>query len=160
MGTTQLHREHEIEQKLTERIQDFLIGLGQGFAFVGRQVCLELGGNEHRIDLLFYHLKLRCYVVVELKACEFDPGFLGQLNMYLSVVNKVLRRPDDKPTIGLLLVKDKDETIVRYSLEGYMNPIGVVEWKQQVTGALPEDLQSSLPTIEDIERELSRDVQC
>lgn len=103
LGTDMPRREVEMEQKLTEHIQSFLLELGQGFAFVGRQVHLEVGGQDFYIDLLFYHLKLRCYVVVELKACDFQPGFISQLNMYQNIVNDILRHPDDKPTIGLLL---------------------------------------------------------
>ena len=154
LGTDMPRREVEIEQKLTEHIQKFLLELGQGFAFVGRQVHLEVGGQDFYIDLLFYHLKLRCYVVIELKACDFEPGFISQLNMYQNVVNDILRHPDDKPTIGLLLVKGKNETVVEYSLAGYQNPIGVAEWKNQITQSLPEELQSSLPSIEEIEKEL------
>lgn len=105
LGTDMPRREVEIERKLTEHIQNFLLELGQGFAFVGRQVHLEIGGQDFYLDLLFYHLKLRCYVVIELKACDFEPGFISQLNMYQNVVNDILRHPDDKPTIGLLLVK-------------------------------------------------------
>jgi len=115
--------------------------LGQGFAFVGRQVHLEVGGDDFYIELLFYHLKLRCYVVVELKAGDFEPGFISQLNMYQNVVNDVLCHPDDKPTIGLLLVKGKNKTVVEYSLAGYKN---------QIANALPEELKSSLPSIEEI----------
>lgn len=102
LGTDMPRREIEIERQLTEHIQSFLLELGQGFAFVGRQVHLEVGGNDFYLDLLFYHLKLRCFVVVELKACDFEPGFISQLNMYQNVVNDILRHPDDKPTIGLL----------------------------------------------------------
>lgn len=116
LGTDMPRREIEIERQLTEHIQSFLLELGQGFAFVGRQVHLEVGGDDFYLDLLFYHLKLRCFVVVELKACDFEPGFISQLNMYQNVVNDVLRHPDDKPTIGLLLVKGKNETVVEYSL--------------------------------------------
>ncbi len=154
LGTDMPRREVEIERKLTEHIQGFLLELGQGFAFVGRQVHLEVGSQDFYIDLLFYHLKLRCYVVIELKACDFEPGFISQLNMYQNVVNDVLRHPDDKPTIGLLLVKGKNKTVVEYSLSGYQNPIGVAEWQNQITQSLPEELQSSLPTIEEIEKEL------
>ena len=154
LGTDMPRREVEIEQKLTEHIQKFLLELGQGFAFVGRQVHLEVGGQDFYIDLLFYHLKLRCYVVIELKACDFEPGFISQLNMYQNVVNDILRHPDDKPTIGLLLVKGKNETVVEYSLAGYKITIGVAEWKNQITRALPEELKSSLPSIEEIEKEL------
>jgi len=154
LGTDMPRREVEIERQLTEHIQKFLLELGQGFAFVGRQVHLEVGGEDFYIDLLFYHLKLRCYVVIELKACDFEPGFISQLNMYQNVVNDVLRHPDDKPTIGLLLVKGKNQTVVEYSLAGYQNPIGVAEWKNQMQKALPEELRSSLPSIEEIEKEL------
>ncbi len=154
LGTDMPRREVEIERQLTEHIQNFLLELGQGFAFVGRQVHLELGGDDFYIDLLFYHLKLRCYVVIELKACDFEPGFIGQLNMYQNVVNDILRHPEDKPTIGLLLVKGKNHTVVEYSLAGYQNPIGVAEWKNQMVQALPEELKSSLPSIEEIEKEL------
>ena len=125
LGTDMPRREIEIERQLTEHIQSFLLELGQGFAFVGRQVHLEVGGDDFYLDLLFYHLKLRCFVVVELKACDFEPGFISQLNMYQNVVDDILRHPDDKPTIGLLLVKGKNETVVEYSLAGYQNPIGV-----------------------------------
>lgn len=155
LGTDMPRREVEIERKLTEHIQNFLLELGQGFAFVGKQVHLEVGSQDFYIDLLFYHLKLRCYIVVELKACDFEPGFISQLNMYQNVVNDVLRHPDDKPTIGLLLVKERNKTVVEYSLAGYQNPIGVAEWKNQIARSLPEELRSSLPTIEEIEKELS-----
>lgn len=154
LGTDMPRREVEIERQLTEHIQNFLLELGQGFAFVGRQVHLEVGGDDFYIDLLFYHLKLRCYVVIELKACDFEPGFISQLNMYQNVVNDILRHPNDNPTIGLLLVKGKNQTVVEYSLAGYQNPIGVAEWKNQMVKALPEELKSSLPSIEEIEKEL------
>lgn len=154
LGTDMPRREVEIERKLTEHIQNFLLELGQGFAFVGRQVHLEVGGDDFYIDLLFYHLKLRCYVVIELKACDFEPGFISQLNMYQNVVDDILRHPSDNQTIGLLLVKGKNQTVVEYSLAGYKNPIGVAEWKNKMVKALPEELKSSLPSIEEIEKEL------
>ena len=154
LGTDMPRREVEIERKLVEHMQKFLLELGQGFAFVGRQVHLEVGEQDFYLDLLFYHLKLRCYVVVELKAGDFEPGFIGQLSMYQNVVNDILCHQDDKPTIGLLLVKGKNEMVVEYSLSGYQNPIGVAEWKNQMKKSLPEDLKSSLPSIEEIEREL------
>ena len=155
LGTDIPRREVEIERQLTEHIQSFLLELGQGFAFVGRQVHLEVDGDDFYLDLLFYHLKLRCYVVVELKARDFEPGFISQLNMYQNVVNDILCHPDDKPTIGLLLVKGKNETVVEYSLAGYKNPIGVAEWKGKILKVLPDELRSSLPSIEEIEKELS-----
>lgn len=152
LGTDVPRREVEIERKLTENIQSFLLELGQGFAFVGRQVHLEVGGQDFYIDLLFYHLKLRCYVVIELKACDFEPGFISQLNMYQNIVNDLLRHPDDKHTIGLLLVKGKNKTVVEYSLAGYQNPIGVAEWQNQMSDVVEEELKSSLPSIEEIEK--------
>jgi predicted nuclease of restriction endonuclease-like (RecB) superfamily len=157
IGTDALRREVEIERSLTAHIEKFLLELGQGFAFVGRQVHLELEGDDFYIDLLFYHLKLRCYVVIELKACEFEPSFIGQLNLYQNVVNDILRHPDDNPTIGLLLVKGKNKTVVEYSLVGFVNPIGVADWQERLVKELPEELKSSLPTIEEIERELDTD---
>ena len=154
LGTDIPRRETEIEVQLVEHIQKFLLELGQGFAFVGRQVHLEVDSRDFYLDLLFYHLKLRCYVVVELKAGDFEPGFISQLNMYQNVVNDILCHPDDQPTIGLLLVKGKNKTVVEYSLAGYHNPIGVAEWTNQMEDALPEELRSSLPSIEEIEKGL------
>lgn len=153
LGTGDLRRETELEQKLVDHIQSFLLELGQGFAFVGRQVHLEVGDDDFYIDLLFYHLRLRCYVIVELKATKFKPGHVSQLNMYLNAVDDLLRHPDDKPSIGLLLVKEKNKVVVEYSLTGYTKPIGVADWERQITRSLPEELKSSLPTIEEIEAE-------
>ena len=154
IGTAQTRREAEVERALVGHIEKFLLELGQGFAFVGRQVHLEVGGDDFYIDLLFYHVKLRCYVVVELKARDFKPGDVSQLTMYQNLVNDLLRHPDDKPTIGLLLVKGKNRTVVEYSLAGYTNPIGVADWQSRLAENLPDDLKSSLPTIEEIEREI------
>jgi predicted nuclease of restriction endonuclease-like (RecB) superfamily len=154
LGTDDSRRETELEQKLVDHIQSFLLELGQGFAFVGRQVHLEVGDDDFYIDLLFYHLRLRCYVIVELKATKFKPGHVSQLNMYLNAVDDLLRHPDDKPSIGLLLVKEKNKMVVEYSLAGYTKPIGVADWERQITRSLPEELKSSLPTIEEIEAEL------
>ena len=158
LGTADLRRESELERKLVDHIQKFLLELGQGFSFVGRQVHLEVGDSDFYIDLLFYHLKLRCYVVVELKATRFDPGYVSKLNMYLNIVDDLLRHPDDKPTIGLLLVKEKNQTIVEYSLAGYKKPIGVAQWQREITRSLPEEFKSSLPTIEEIEAELAENL--
>jgi predicted nuclease of restriction endonuclease-like (RecB) superfamily len=154
LGTGDPRREVELEQKMVDHIQKFLLELGQGFAFVGRQVHLELGGSDFYIDLLFYHLKLRCYVVVELKAREFEPGHVSQLNMYMNVVDDVLRHNTDQKTIGLLLVKSKNALVVEYSLAGYNNPIGVANWERQITQSLPDNLKANLPTVEEIEKEL------
>jgi len=158
IGTGDKRRELETEKLLAEHIERFLLELGQGFAFVGRQVHIELGGDDFYIDLLFYHLILRCFIVIELKACEFNPGFVGQLHLYQNVVNDVLRHPDDKPTIGLLLVKGKNKTVVEYSLAGYKNPMGVSDWQEKLTKELPDDLKPSLPTIEEIEQELNNEI--
>jgi len=154
IGTAEARRETEVEKALVEHMEKFLLELGQGFAFVGRQVHLEVGDSDFYIDLLFYHLKLRCYVVIELKVRDFKPGDASQLNMYQNIVNDVLRHPDDKPTIGLLLVKGKNRTIVEYSLAGYTNPIGVADWQNQLTAEIPDEIKSSLPTIEEIEKEM------
>ena len=154
LGTNDNRREIEIERSLTEHIEQFLLELAQGFAFVGRQVHLEVAGDDFYLDLLFYHLKLRCFIVIELKACEFEPGFISQLNMYQNAVNKLLKHPDDKPTIGLLLVKGKNRTVVEYSLGGYTNPIGVADWQEQMNQNIPDELWTSLPSIEEIEDEL------
>ncbi|MCL2873662.1 MAG: PDDEXK nuclease domain-containing protein [Defluviitaleaceae bacterium] len=154
VGTAQTRREVELERALVSHMQKFLLELGQGFAFVGRQVHLEVGGDDFYIDLLFYHLKLRCYVVVELKARKFDPGDIAQLCFYQNIVDDVLRHPDDKPTIGLLLVREKNRTVVEYSLSGFNNPIGVADWQNEFDMAA-EDIKASLPTIEEIENEIS-----
>jgi len=156
LGTANLQRESELERRLVDHIQQFLLELGQGFAFVGRQVHMEIGDSDFYIDLLFYHLRLRCYIVIELKATKFDPGYVSKLNMYLNIVDDTLRHPDDKPTIGLLLVKERNRTIVEYSLAGYKKPIGVAQWQREITRSLPEEFRSSLPTIEEIEAELSK----
>jgi predicted nuclease of restriction endonuclease-like (RecB) superfamily len=157
LGTAEPRREAELEQKLIDHLEKFLLELGQGFAFVGRQVHMEVGDDDFYIDLLFYHLKLRCYVVVELKAGKFQAGHVSQLNMYMNIVDDLMRHPDDKPTIGLLLVKEKNRTLAKYALAGYTKPMGVAEWERQITESLPENLKSSLPTIEEIEAELSAD---
>jgi len=155
LGTADPRREREVEQALTDHIQRFLLELGAGFAFVGRQVHLEFATADYYIDLLFYHLKLRCYVVVELKVVPFDPGFVGKLNMHLSAVDDLLRHPDDKPTIGLLLCRSKNKLVAEYALRGFQKPIGVAAWETEITKKLPKELKSSLPTIEEIEAELA-----
>lgn len=157
LGTADPRREREVEQALVDHIQRFLLELGAGFAFVGRQVHLEFASRDFHLDLLFYHLKLRCYVVVELKAVPFDPGFVGTLNMYLSAVDDLLRHPDDKPSIGLLLCRSKEELVVEYALRGFNKPIGVAEWETELVHKLPEELKGSLPTVEEIEAELTRE---
>jgi len=157
LGTAEVRKESELENKLIEHLEKFLLELGQGFAFVGRQVHMEVGGDDFYIDLLFYHLKLRCYVVVELKSGKFCPGHVSQLTMYMNIVDDMLRHPDDKPTIGLLLVKEKNHLVAKYALMGNKKPIGVAEWEQQITDSLPENLKPSLPSIEEIEKELDKE---
>ncbi|SEF69183.1 PDDEXK nuclease domain-containing protein [Thauera chlorobenzoica] len=154
LGTAGPRREKELEQGLMDHLQKFLIELGQGFAFVGRQVHLELGDQDFYLDLLFYHLKLRRYIVIELKARSFQPGDGAQLGMYMTAVNRLLNHPDDKPALGLLLVREKNQLLVEYALGGSTQPISVADWDTQLTRALPEDLSASLPSIEEIEREL------
>jgi predicted nuclease of restriction endonuclease-like (RecB) superfamily len=155
LGTADPRREREVEQALVDHIQRFLLELGSGFAFVGRQVHLEFTSHDYYLDLLFYHLKLRCYVVIELKAVPFEPGFVGKMNMYLSAVDDLLRHPDDKPTIGLLLCRSKDKIVVEYALRDLRKPIGVAEWETKIVDHLPENLKGSLPTVEEIEAELT-----
>lgn len=159
LGTADLRREREIEQALVDHMQKFLIELGAGFAFVGRQVPLEVGDHDFIIDLLFYHLKLRCFVVIELKAVPFSPSFVGQLNVYLSAVDDLLRHPEDKPTIGLLLCQTKDKLVVEYALRDLQKPIGVAEWETTIMDHLPRELKGSLPTVEEIENELHEYIQ-
>ena len=144
--------EREIENALVRHVTKFLLELGSGFAFVGRQFRLEVEGDEFFIDLLFYHTRLKCYVVVELKATAFKPEHAGQLNFYLTAVDRQVKAPDDKPTIGLLLCKTKKRTVAEYALSGIDKPIGVAEY--ELVRALPETLLTSLPTVEELESEL------
>lgn len=125
--------------------------------FVGRQVHLEFATKDYYLDLLFYHLKLRSYVVVELKSVSFDPGFVGTLNMYLSAVDDLLRHPDDKPSIGLLLCRKGSRIEVEYALRGIQKPMGVAGWETKLVKTLPEELQSKLPSVAEIEAELTWD---
>lgn len=155
LGTADPRREREVEQALVDHVQQFLLQLGSGFAFVGRQVRLEVGDSGFLIDLLFFHLKLRCYVVVEQKAVPFDAAFVGQLNLYLSAVDDLLRHEEDRPTIGLLLCRSKDSVVVEYALRHLKRPMGVAEWETRIVHALPADLAGSLPTVEQIEAELA-----
>ncbi len=154
LGVSDEAGERAIEEAIIAHITRFLLELGAGFAFVGRQVPLEVGGEDFFIDLLFYHLKLRCYLVVELKACPFKPEHTGQLGFYLSAWDALKKAPEDGPTIGLLLCKSKNQVVVEYALRDSSCPIGVAEY--QLTGVLPEDLQTSLPSIEAIEQAMQR----
>ena len=155
LGTADPRRERDVEEALVTHIQRFLLELGTGFAFVGRQVLLEVGGRDFYIDLLFYHVKLRCYVVIELKATAFDPAFVGQLNLYLSAADDLLRHTDDKPTIGLLLCRSRNRIMVEYALRDLNKPIGVAQWETSIVKSLPSELVGILPSVEEIEAELS-----
>lgn len=157
VGTADIRRERDLELALTDHVEKFLLELGQGFAFVGRQVHLEIGDADFYTDLLFYHLRLRCFVVIELKVGDFDPSYLGQLGAYMAAADDLLRHPDDNPTIGLLLCKTKNNVVAEYALRGYTAPIGVAEWKTVITESLPAELESSLPTIAELEAELAHD---
>lgn len=154
IGTADPRREAEVEQALMDHVQRFLLELGAGFAFVGRRVHLEVGGDDFYLDLLFYHLRLRRYVVIELKARAFEPGDVGQINLYRAAVDDLLRHPDDQPTIGLLLCRGKNKLVVEYALGGLDQSIAVADWKKQITETLPAEFQGSLPTIAEIEAEL------
>ena len=144
--------ERELETGLVRHLEKFLLELGQGFAFVGRQYCVAVGDAEFYIDLLFYHLKLRSYIVIELKRGEFEPGQAGKINFYCNVVDDRLRHATDAPTIGLLLCQSKDNVLAEYALRGINKPIGIASYK--LTRALPKKLKSALPSIETIESEL------
>ena len=147
-------QERELENALVEHIEKFLLELGAGFAFVGKQFELEVGGQDFRLDLLFYHLKLRCYVVIELKVDEFKPEYAGKLNFYLSAVDDLLRHPHDEPTIGILLCRSKNGVVAEYALRDINKPMGVAEWTQALTKSLPDPLVSKLPSVEELEAEL------
>lgn len=148
--------ESELEAGLIRHLEKFLIELGQGFAFVGRQYRLDVGNEDYYIDLLFYHLRLRAFVVIDLKIGSFKPEYAGKLNFYCNVVNDLLRHETDAPTIGLILCQTKDNILAEYSLSGIDNPIGVSSY--QLTRTLPENLQSALPTVDQIEAELEKEL--
>jgi len=144
--------ERAIEQALVDHVARFLVELGAGFAYVGRQVNLKVGDSDFFLDLLFYHLKLHCYVVIELKAAAFKPDHVGQLGFYMAAIDGEVKSEVDGPTIGLLLCKTKDEVVAEYALRNVSAPLGVSEY--DLVSALPEPLATNLPTIEEIEREL------
>jgi predicted nuclease of restriction endonuclease-like (RecB) superfamily len=150
-------RERELETGLLEHLQRFLIELGRGFAFVGRQYRLAVSDRDFYLDLLFYHLHLRCFVVVDLKIGDFQPEYAGKMNFYCSVVDDQLRHAQDAPTIGLILCQTKDRILAEYALRDINKPIGVADY--ELTRALPETLASSLPSIEDLEAELSSNLK-
>lgn len=148
------HVEKDLEDGLVSHIQRFLLELGQGFAFMGHQYPVEVDGDTSYIDLLFYHTKLRCYVITELKARAFKPEDAGQLNYYLSAVYDTLKNQEDNPTIGILLCKSKNKIKAEYAFRHINRPMGVVEYEAMLTKAVPEELKSTLPTVKEIEDEL------
>lgn len=154
MALTAPYNERDVERQLTRHITQFLLELGKGFAFIGRQYHLEIAGNDYYIDLLFYHVTLKCYVVVELKNRKFIPEYAGKLNFYLSAVDSLLKRDDDQPTIGLLLCRDKNNIEVEFALRGMNKPMGVSEYT--LVDALPDNLKGALPTVEEIESDLQQ----
>jgi predicted nuclease of restriction endonuclease-like (RecB) superfamily len=146
--------EKDLEAALVEHIRNFLLELGVGFSFVGSQYPLEVGGEDFRIDLLFYHLKLRCYVVIDLKMGSFKPEYAGKMNFYLSAVDDLLRHPDDKPSIGLILCKAKNGIVAEYALRDISKPLGIAAF--HYLEQLPDDFKSTLPTVEELEAELGK----
>lgn len=151
--------EKDLEEGLVAHIQKFLLELGQGFAFMGHQYPIEVSGDTSYIDLLFYHVKLKCYIVIELKARPFKPEDAGQLNYYLSAVDDLLRVQGDNPTIGILLCKSRNKIKAEYAFRDIKKPMGVVEYETMLTKALPKELKSTLPTVKEIEDELKGDVR-
>jgi predicted nuclease of restriction endonuclease-like (RecB) superfamily len=150
---TEDYNERVLETALTDEIQKFLLELGAGFAFMGRQVPLTVGAKNYFLDLLFYHVKLHCYVIVELKTTDFEPEHAGKLNFYIKAVDNQLKTLSDQPTIGIIICKNREKVAVEYALSDIYKPIGVSEYK--LTHSLPKNLKSSLPTIEAFENELS-----
>ena len=146
--------ERELETALVERITRFMLELGKGFAFVGRQYPLAVGGDDFYIDLLFYHLRLHCYVVVELKTGPFKPEYAGKLNFYLTAVDEQVKMPEDQPSIGLILCKDRNNLVAEYALRDIGKPIGIARYALSAT--LPDALKMSLPTVEEVEAELGQ----
>lgn len=151
LGTVALQNELDIEKTLTSKITDFLLEMGRGFAYIGRQYHISVDGDDYYIDLLMYHLKLHCYVVVELKAVEFKPEFVSKLNFYISAVDDIVKSPEDKPTIGLLLCRTKSNKKAEFSLRGITQPMGIAQYE---TEKLFADVASALPQIEEIEEKL------
>ena len=151
------HLEQDLEQGLIDNVQKLLLEMGKGFALIARQYHLEVEGDDYYIDLLFYHVKLKCYIVVELKARAFDPRDVGQINFYLSAVDDLVRDKDDKPTIGLLLCKTKKNFTAEYALRNVSSPIGVAGYETEIMKKLPKNIKSKLPTVEEIEAEFEKE---
>lgn len=149
MGLSSNFNEKQLEQALIDNISKFLLELGNGFAFVGKQKLLQVGERDFYLDLLFYHTKLHCYIVIELKTGEFQPEYAGKLNFYINALDAQIKTSDDKPTIGILLCKTKDSLVVEYSLRDINKPIGVAEY--QLTHELSEEFRKSLPSVEELQ---------
>lgn len=154
INITENHKERELEKALTENISKFLIELGSGFAFVGKQVEISVGNQSFFIDLLFYHIKLKRYIVIELKTGHFEPEFAGKLNFYVTAVDKKLRDENDNATVGMIICKDKNEIIAEYSLTDLHKPLGISSY--ELKKILPENFKSHLPSIEEVENELKK----
>ncbi|NDC83363.1 DUF1016 domain-containing protein [bacterium] len=154
LAMTAPYNERDIENKLVAHITQFLLELGKGFAFIGRQYHLEIGESDYYLDLLFYHTKLKCYVVIELKNTKFYPEYAGKLNFYLSAVDTLLKGDDDNPTIGIMLCRDKNKIEAEFALRDISKPMGVSEFN--LTEVLPEELKGSLPTVEEIESDIKK----
>lgn len=148
------YKERDIENQLIDNITRFLLELGKGFAFIGRQYRLELNEKEYFIDLLFYHIPMQCYVVAEIKNRDFEPEYAGKLNFYLTLIDRTLKRPHESPTIGILLCRGKDNLEVEYALQDIHKPMGVSEFK--LAEVLPDNLKSSLPSVQELEEELKK----
>jgi predicted nuclease of restriction endonuclease-like (RecB) superfamily len=148
--------ERDLERELLRHVEKFLLELGVGFAFVGRQVAFEIGGKDYSIDLLFYHLRLRCFVVIDLKMRDFEPEFAGKMNFYLSTIDDQMRHPEDRPSVGLILCKARNRVIAEYAVRDIQKPIGIAEWQTRLVKSLPKQLRGSLPSIAELEAELGR----
>lgn len=155
IGTVALQNELDIEKSLASKVTDFLLEMGRGFAFIGRQYHIVVDGDDYYMDILMYHLKLHCYVVVELKAVEFIPEFVSKLNFYISAVDEYVKSPEDKPTIGLLLCRTKSNKKAQFTLRGITQPMGIAQYE---TEKLFADVASSLPQIEDMEKDMDDEV--
>lgn len=148
--------ERRLEKSMLDHIQNLLLEFGKGFAFMGRQVHIEIGDEDYYLDMLFYHVRLHCYVVIEVKTGQFRPEHAGKMNFYLSAVDNILRQTDDKPTIGLLLCNNRNRLTVEYALRDMRKPIGVAEWKTTLLSSLPKEIRNNFPMTKDVEKRLMR----
>lgn len=149
---TEVKQEQDLENQLAGKVTDFLLELGRGFSYLGRQFPLNIAGEESKVDLMMYHTRLHCYVAIELKVTDFKPEFLSKLNYYISAIDDLIKMPEDNPTIGLLLCRSKNNTKVEYALRGMTQPLGVAEYQ---TNKIIEDLKSELPSIDDLENTIN-----